>query len=59
MRPFGIYFTAIIGFFVLLLICCSKDDLQVKALENYDRQVKGFGDRIDTMVKIEIPKVTR
>jgi len=34
-------------------------NLQIKALDNYGNQVRAFGERIDTMIKTEIPKVTR
>ncbi|MBE0667033.1 MAG: hypothetical protein IH593_05090 [Bacteroidales bacterium] len=34
-------------------------NLQIKALDNYGNQVRDFGDRIDSMVKTEIPKVIR
>ncbi|MCK7537183.1 MAG: hypothetical protein MZV63_42565 [Marinilabiliales bacterium] len=34
-------------------------DLQVKALDNYARQVKDFGARIDAMIKNDIPGLIR
>jgi photosystem II stability/assembly factor-like uncharacterized protein len=34
-------------------------NLQIKALDNYDHQVRSFGSRIDTMLKTEIPKVIK
>jgi len=34
-------------------------NLQLKALDNYGSQVTGFGERIDSMLKNEVPKVIR
>jgi hypothetical protein len=34
-------------------------DLQIKALDNYARQVKGFGSQIDLMIQNEVPKVLK
>jgi len=34
-------------------------NLQIKALENYDNQVKDFASKIDLMNKTDIPKVTK
>jgi len=34
-------------------------DLQIKALDNYARQVKSFGSQIDLMIQNEIPKVLK